>query len=75
MMEMVVALTVHAAIPLMLLAYSLIYSLFDKNASILREIFLFRGMLYPTIYLLFYLLVAFIWADPYNVTDLQHNIG
>ena len=74
-LEMIVTISVHAVIPILMLLYSITYSLFNKNASFLREIFLFKGMIYPTFYLLFYILAAFIWTDPYAVTDLQQSIG
>ncbi len=66
---------VHAVIPACMVIYSVIYLILSTEASRLNRKFLFIGIIYPTLYVIFYLLVSVIWQDPYPVSDLAttHN--
>ncbi|NQZ29179.1 MAG: hypothetical protein HRT98_02230 [Mycoplasmatales bacterium] len=61
---------VHAVIPACMLIYSIIYLILSNEASRLNKKFLLIGIIYPTLYIIFYLLVSVIWQDPYPVSDL-----
>ncbi len=61
---------VHAVIPFCMVVYSLIYLLLSTEASILNKKFLLLGIIYPSGYILFYLLMSIIWLDPYPVSNL-----
>ena len=74
-LELTITILVHAFIPLITLCYSLIYLLRDKKASILKEGFVFKGMMYPLIYIAYYILISVIWIDPYPITNLHENIA
>ena len=73
-LELTITVLVHAIIPLITLSYSLIYLLRDKKASILKEGFVFKGMMYPFIYVAYYILISVIWIDPYPITNLHENL-
>ena len=70
-LEFIMTVTVHAVIPILILTYSLIYLTRDKNASVLKEFFVLKGMIYPAIYMVYYILVSQVWQDPYGVTNLH----
>ena len=72
-LEFIMTVLVHAVIPLLILAYSVIYLTHDKDASALKEMFVLKGMIYPTIYFAYYILVSQVWQDPYGVTDFHNN--
>ncbi|MCK5807000.1 MAG: hypothetical protein KAG91_01225 [Mycoplasmataceae bacterium] len=73
-LELTITILVHAVIPLITLSYSIIYLLRDKKASILKEGFVFKGMMYPLIYIAYYILISVIWTDPYPITNLHDDI-
>ena len=73
-LELTITASVHAIIPLITLSYSVIYLLRDEKASILKEGFVFKGMMYPLIYIAYYILISVIWIDPYPITHLQDNM-
>ena len=64
---------VHAVIPVLMMIYSFIYLIRDRKASILKGLFIIKGMTYPTIYVAYYILIAVIWKDPYPITKLHEN--
>ncbi len=72
-LELTLTIFVHAFIPFFIMVYSMIFLVKDSEASALRELFVLKGMIYPTIYMFYYLLIALIWQDPYGITDLHNN--
>lgn len=71
--EIIITISVHSIIPIIITTYSIIYLIRDKKASILKELFVFKGMIYPIFYILYYLLISATWKDPYPLTDLHNN--
>lgn len=72
-LEYFITIIVHGVIPVAILTYSFIYLIKDKKASILKETFVLRGIMYPFIYALYYILIATIWNDPYTISNLKYN--
>lgn len=72
-LEFIDTVLVHSVIPILTASYSIIYLLRDKRASILKEMFVVKGMIYPTLYIIYYVLIAVIWTDPYPISDLHNN--
>ncbi len=72
-LELTLTIFVHAFIPVFFFLYSAIFLIRDGEASALRHLFVFKGMIYPTVYMFYYLLVAVVWSDPYAITDLHNN--
>lgn len=72
-LEFLTTILVHSVIPLMTITYSIIYLVKDRKASILKEKFVLKGMIYPMIYIAYYILVAVTWKDPYPITSLHKN--
>lgn len=70
--ELTITILVHAVVPVFMLGYSVIFLVKDKKASILREMFAIRGLIFPGIYVVYYIVLTIIWTDPYPVTDM-HN--
>lgn len=64
---------VHAIIPIILIIYSIIYTVNDKDASLLRKSFVFKGMQYPLMYAVYYVIVSYAWHDPYPLTNFKEN--
>lgn len=64
---------VHAFIPVILIIYSAIYTIYDRDASLLRKSFVAKGMLYPLLYSLYYITVAFSWNDAYSLTNFKKD--
>ncbi len=77
-LELTYTILVHGVVPLLFLSYSIIFLIKDEKASILKEMTVWKGMIYPITYLSFYLLVSMVWSDPYPIssfhTDFIHNI-
>lgn len=71
--EFTITILVHSVIPVMIVTHSIIYLLRDKRASILKEMFIIKGMVYPVIYMVYYVLISVIWTDPYPITKLHQN--
>ena len=71
--EVYITVMVHAAFPLFMTIYSFIYLTHDRRASVLKERTVFIGMLFPTLYIIYYIVVSVIWFDPYGMTDLHFN--
>ncbi|WP_420330508.1 hypothetical protein [Mycoplasma marinum] len=61
---------VHAVIPAIMVIYSLISLLFLSEASRLKRKFVFTAMIYPIIYIIFYIIMAAVWKDPYPVSNI-----
>jgi len=59
-LEFTITILVHGVINIMLLIYSLIYLTNDAKASVLKEMFVLKGILYPFIYTLYYILISVI---------------
>ena len=74
-LELFVTILVHSIIPIMTITYSIIYLIKDPRASILKEKFVLKGMIYPSIYIAYYILIAVIWQDPYPITNLHQDFA
>lgn len=72
--ELIYTIFVHAIIPLLMSIYSIIYLIKDKRASILKEGFVFKGMIYPVFYIGYYILISMIWEDPYPITNIHNDL-
>ena len=73
-LEMLITIVVHAFIPLFMIIYAEVYTLKDKKASILKEVFILKGMIYPLGYFLYYLMLTGVWTDPYNITQMHDSL-
>ncbi len=71
--EQTITIFVHAIIPIFMIIYSSIYMLRDKKASFLKEGFILKGMIFPIIYSIYYVVVAVGWEDPYAISNLHNN--
>jgi len=71
--EQTITIFVHAIIPIFTITYSVIYLLKDHKASFLKEGFILRGMIYPTIYSIYYVGISVGWEDPYEISNLNSN--
>ena len=69
--ELIITILVHAVIPVFMLTYSIIFLIKDKKASLLREMFAIRGLVFPVIYMVYYMTLTIIWTDPYPVTNMH----
>lgn len=65
---------VHLVIPVLVLIYSTIFTLTDKKASVLSERFALKALVWPVIYMAYYLVASIIWNDPYPVTHLHKTL-
>ena len=74
-LEIYVTIMVHSVFPVFMVIYSFIYLTHDKRASVLRERTVFIGMLFPTLYIIYYIVISVIWYDPYGMTNLHGNFG
>ena len=74
-LEYFITIFVHGIIPFSILIYSIIFLIKDPKASILKETFVLRGIMYPVIYALYYILIATIWNDPYNISNLKYDFS
>ena len=74
-LEYVITIIVHAVIPFSILVYSIIFLIKDSKASILKETFVLKGIMYPIYYALYYVLIATTWNDPYSVSNLKYNFN
>lgn len=71
--ETIVTIMVHAVLPTLFTIYAIIFLTNDRHASLLREDFVLKGMLWPIIYALYYIVVALTWNDPYPLTNFGQN--
>ncbi len=69
-LELTVTILVHAVVPLLVVCYALLYLLVGRTAKRMNYNVLFIGAIYPIAYLIFYIIMSFIWTDPYPVTNL-----
>ncbi len=69
--ELVATVMVHAILPFLFAIYGIIFLIYDQKASLLREGFVLKGMLWPTIYCIYYVIIALSWYDPYPLTDFN----
>ena len=72
--ELIITILVHAVIPVFMLTYSVIFLIKDKKASLLREMFAIRGLAFPVIYMVYYMVLTIIWTDPYPVTNMHNSL-
>ena len=54
--------------------YVEVYTVEDKKVSILKEAFILKGMIYPIVYFLYYLLLTGVWSDPYDITQMHKSL-
>ena len=73
-LELIITIIVHAFIPLLMVNYSFIYLIRNKKASILTESIIFKSMLYPILYMFWYILLTLVWFDPYEVTTMHDSL-
>lgn len=71
--EIGITIMVHAVLPILFTIYGVIFLIKDKKASLLREGFVLKGMLWPMIYCVYYVIVALTWHDPYPLTDFSND--
>lgn len=72
--ELTITILVHAVIPVFILTYSIIFLIKDKRASQLNEMFAIKGLIWPAIYLAYYIVITIVWFDPYPVTSMHDNL-
>ena len=72
-LELIITILVHLLIPILFLIYSIIYLKNNANSSILKEDFLIQGMILSFAYMLYYVLIAMTWHDPYPITNLNKH--
>ena len=72
-----ITILVHGLLPSLLLIYTLVFAIFDKDATILKKKhFITIGTIIIVLYMLYYVLIAFTWDDPYSsFTDLRNGVG
>lgn len=73
-LELMITIIVHAIIPVLMIIYSIVYLVKDKHASALRESLILKSLLYPTLYIVWYLLLTIIWYDPYAITTMHDSL-
>ena len=73
-LEMTITVLVHAVIPVFMLIYSTIFLIKDKRASLLREMFAVKGLIFPVLYMVYYMILTIIWTDPYPVTNMHNSL-
>lgn len=69
--ELVVTIIVHAVLPALFTIYGVIFLIYDQKASLLREGFVLKGLLWPVIYSIYYVVIALSWYDPYPLTNFN----
>lgn len=72
--ELTITILVHSVIPLFILIYSIIFLIKDKKASALTELFAFKGLIYPAIYMMYYIVLTIVWNDPYPITNMHARL-
>ncbi|WKX02624.1 hypothetical protein [Candidatus Mycoplasma mahonii] len=73
--EFLITIFAHTVIPVIFVLYWIIHLLRDKDASLLKEGFVLKGMIFPVIYMFYYMLISQIWMDPYDLVYLHSNMG
>ncbi|MCP4336806.1 MAG: hypothetical protein GY679_03080 [Mycoplasma sp.] len=71
--EFITTILVHAIIPLSIFTYSLTYALVGRTTKSIEYKYLGIGSIYPIIYGIFYVIIAFTWVDPYPVTEFTKS--
>lgn len=65
---------VHAVIPVGVLIYYFWFVITDKKASRLNETFALKGLILPGLYVIYYILMTIIWADPYGISTMHESL-
>lgn len=72
--EITYTIFVHAIIPILITVYAFIYLIKDKKASLLRTKFIWKGMIYISVYISLYLILTIVWNDPYPITNMHEGL-
>lgn len=72
--ELTITILVHTVIPVFILTYSVIFLIKDKRASQLNEMFAIKGLIYPAIYMAYYVVLTIVWYDPYPLTTMHAKL-
>lgn len=72
--EILITVLVHAFIPFLIITYSIIFLIQNDRASLLKESFVIKGMIFPICYCFFYIIGTIIWDDPYPVTSMHKQL-
>ena len=66
---------IHAIIPVLLILYSIFYIAFNQQASMLDSKTPLIGIIYPSLYMIYYLILSIAWSDPYEISNIHNRIN
>ena len=68
--EIIATVFVHAIVPILIAIYSIIFLVRDEQSRKITFISPVKGMIFPVIYTVWYILLTIIWTDPYPATHM-----